>query len=112
MEKDIEVIYETNEFVVDKVVELNSRIYDHHLDYTNWHLALLDEKSGVSLINQNFENFCNFEKTHKDKINMIKCLEKHVVTVADDKTLKFWSKDTKKLEATLKCKNYFFPKFF
>lgn len=104
MEKDTKVVYKAREFVPDNTVSLNNRIYDHDLDYKNWHLALLDEKNSISLINQKFENLCTFEKTHREKINMLRCLDEHVVTVADDKRLKFWNKQSKKMEASLQCR--------
>lgn len=108
MEKEIIEEYIAREFIPEKTIEVNHRIYEHDIDTNNWTLALLDEKNLVSLINKDFENFCNFEKIHRDKINLIKCYDDFVISCSDDKTLKFWNKKTQKLETTLTCKNEIF----
>jgi WD40 repeat protein len=91
-------------FVVEKSTTVARRIFEHHVDIINWHLALLDDQNTVTVLDRDLKQIAAFDKVHEDKINQIKCLKEHVVTCSDDKTIKFYNKATGKLDLTLNCK--------
>ena len=91
-------------FGLFKGVDIDCRIYKHDLDLKNWHLALLDEKNGVTVIDKNFDILANFPKTHNKKVTVMRCIDQYIVTGSEDKSVKFWNKEKKELEVTITCK--------
>lgn len=91
-------------FAVEKSTTVARRIFDHHVDIINWHLALLDDQNSVTVLDRDLKQITVLDKVHEDKINQIKCLKEHVVTCSDDKTIKFFNKASGKLDLTLNCK--------